>query len=89
MLDIYEIRTPVYKRTELKDVRTHTDYLVRKLDSNNRAVASVRVRIDDVRGLEHFRKTISDYLNTAGKTKAYLRTDPERGLKSLGLDVFA
>ena len=88
MIDIYEIRSPLYKRVDAKDVLTNRDYLVRKLDSNNRAVATVRIRVNDIRGLEHFEQTISKYLTGMVRTEAYRKTDPKSD-QNLGLDVFA
>lgn len=88
MIDIYEIRPPVYKRVDAKDMRTDRDYLVRKLDSNNRAVATVRIRVNDIRGLEHFEQTVSRHLTGMVRAEEYRKTDP-KNKQNLGLDVFA
>lgn len=88
MIDIYEIRPPVYKRVDAKDVRTDRDYLVRKLDANNRTVATVRIRVNDIRGLEHFEQTVGRHLTCLAMAGEYRKTDP-KNKQSLGLDLFA
>lgn len=88
MIDIYEIRTPLYKRVAPEEVRPNRDYLVRKLDSNNRAVASIKIRVNDLRGLEEFERTVVRHLAGVVRTDAYRKTDAAER-PSLGLDVFA
>lgn len=88
MIDIYEIRSPLYKRVAPGEVRPNRDYLVRKLDPGNRAVASIKIRVNDIRGLEEFERTVAVYLTGVVRTEAYRKTDAAER-PSLGLDVFA
>ena len=75
MIDIYEIRTPLYRRVAPGEVLPNRDYLVRKLDANNRAVATIRIRVDDIKGLEEFEQTVTKYLTGMVRTDAYRKTD--------------
>lgn len=88
MIDIYEIRSPLYKRVAPGEVRPNRDYLVRKLDSNNRAVASIKIRVNDIRGLEGFEQTVARHLTGIVRTDAYRKTDTVNRTGLL-LDVFA
>ncbi len=88
MIDIYEIRTPLYRRVAPGEVLPNRDYLVRKLDANNRAVATIRIRVDDIKGLKEFEQTVTTHLKAVVRAEAYRKTDQALSPPHV-LDIFA
>lgn len=88
MIDIYEIRTPLYRRVAPGEVLPNRDYLVRKLDVNNRAVATIRIRVDDIKGLKEFEQTVTTHLTAVVRAEAYRKTDEAISPRPV-LDIFA
>jgi len=86
--DIYEIRTPLYRRVTAREVLSNRDYLVRKLDSSNKAIATMKIRVNDIKGLEEFEQTVTRFLSGIVRVEAYTKTDPVFKPHRMGLDVF-